>query len=428
MNLELILGLEVHLHLKLETKMFCRCDSNIYGAQANTYTCPVCLGLPGALPYPNEKAIRYTQLLGLALGCTLTEFSKFDRKNYFYPDLPKGYQISQYDQPLCQSGSMEVLGKKINIRRVHIEEDTGKSIHEGAETLLDFNKSGMALVEIVTEPDFRSAEEAVEFSKMIQRIARYLGIADCDMEKGQLRLEANISMRKVGEDTLPPYRVEVKNINSFRFLEKAVNYEIKRQSEIIQKGETPIQENRGWDDVKHVTLAQREKEEAYDYRYFPEPDIPPMKFEMDYITNLKSQIPELPTEKLIRLIASYKINKEVAFVICDDINLANKFEELAKEIEPKSAANILVNKIEYRTLPVNEIILKVKEAKDFIDESSLKEAVQSTLKENLQIVDTIKVGKKEAIMYLVGVVMKRTGGKADPSVAKKLLEEEIYGI
>ena len=228
-----IVGLETHIELSTSTKMFCRCPRDYFNALPNTHVCPVCLGLPGAMPVANKKAVEWTIMLGMALNCTITTHSFFERKHYFYPDLPKGYQISQYDLPLCVDGHLDLFSKRVGITRVHLEEDTGKSIHENGLTLLDFNKSGLALVEVVTEPDFRTSTEAVELSKLIQRIVRYLQISDADMEKGQLRLEANVSLRKQGSEKLPTYKVEIKNINSFRFLEKAIKYEVTRQSKLF---------------------------------------------------------------------------------------------------------------------------------------------------------------------------------------------------
>ncbi len=424
---ELVLGMEIHMHLKLNTKVFCRCSADMYGARPNSHVCPSCLGLPGALPVPNKKAIEYAQLLGLALGSKLAKVSKFDRKNYFYPDLTKGYQISQYDQPFCYEGSLKIGEKTFQITRVHLEEDTGKSLHEHGKTLLDFNKAGMPLVEIVTEPDFRKPEEAVEFGKEIQRIARYLKISEADMEKGQLRLEANISLRKTGETKLPKYKVEVKNINSFRFLEKAVNYEIKRQSEILNKGETPTQENRGWDDVKQITVSQRDKEEAHDYRYFPEPDIPPMEFSEAYIENLKKSLCELPYQKRERFYTEFGLNKEVVNVLCDTPELAEKFELSAKKADPKTVANLIVNKPQYREMEPSEIIKAVEAEKSrvVLGDGALLPIVKDVLSQNPKAVEDYRSGKTSAIAFLVGQGMKASKGQGDAVKLKDLFEKEL---
>ncbi|OGC50195.1 hypothetical protein A2716_03210 [candidate division WWE3 bacterium RIFCSPHIGHO2_01_FULL_40_23] len=427
MKLELVLGLEIHIQLKLKSKMFCRCSADIYQSEPNTLTCPVCLGLPGALPVPNREAIKSTQLLGAALNCKLSGFSKFDRKNYFYPDLPKGYQISQYDLPLCVDGHLDLFSKRVGITRVHLEEDTGKSIHENGLTLLDFNKSGLALVEVVTEPDFRTSTEAVELSKLIQRIVRYLQISDADMEKGQLRLEANVSLRKQGSEKLPTYKVEIKNINSFRFLEKAIKYEVTRQSKLFESGLMPEQENRGWDDIKSVTLSQREKEEAHDYRYFPEPDIPPMEFSSKYLKEIKARVPELPDKKVERFVRIYGIGVDTARVLCESLELSEKFEKASKETDPKRLANLLVNKTDLRNLDVDNLLKRIKVKEDLLDESALKVIVKDVinLKENVKAIKDYKSGKEQSIMFLLGAVMKKANGKADPLLVKEILRKEI---
>src|SRR3989344_5061748 len=427
MKLELVLGLEIHIQLKLKSKMFCRCSADIYQSEPNTLTCPVCLGLPGALPVPNREAIKSTQLLGAALNCKLSGFSKFDRKNYFYPDLPKGYQISQYDLPLCVDGHLDLFSKRVGITRVHLEEDTGKSIHENGLTLLDFNKSGLALVEVVTEPDFRTSTEAVELSKLIQRIVRYLQISDADMEKGQLRLEANVSLRKQGSEKLPTYKVEIKNINSFRFLEKAIKYEVTRQSKLFETGLMPEQENRGWDDIKSVTLSQREKEEAHDYRYFPEPDIPPMEFSSKYLKEIKARVPELPDKKVERFVRIYGIGVDTARVLCESLELSEKFEKASKETDPKRLANLLVNKTDLRNLDVDNLLKRIKVKEDLLDESALKVIVKDVinLKENVKAIKDYKSGKEQSIMFLLGAVMKKANGKADPLLVKEILRKEI---
>ncbi len=279
MKYEPVIGLEVHVELNTKSKMFCRCSADYFGKEPNTHTCPVCLGLPGALPFINKAAIEDCMKIGLALNCTVSERSLFERKNYFYPDLAKGYQISQLVKPLCVQGEIEVEDSqgntsKIRINRAHQEEDTGKLTHTGGETLIDFNRSGVPLVEIVTEPDFTDSSQIRDYAKKLQQIFRYLGVSNADMERGDMRLEADVSVRPVGQKELPKYRVELKNINSFRFMVAAVEYEIKRQIEALEKGERLHQETRGWDEDKKQTYLQRSKEEANDYRYFPEPDLP----------------------------------------------------------------------------------------------------------------------------------------------------------
>lgn len=425
-----IIGLEVHVELKTKSKMFCGCEAEYFGDKPNTNTCPVCLGLPGALPVPNKKAIEWCIMLGLALNCETPLFSKFDRKNYFYPDLPKGYQISQYDQPFCVNGSIEINGKKIRIRRVHMEEDTGKLMHEGSETLIDFNRSGVPLVEIVTEPDFNSAEDVKSYLKKLQQIVRYLEISNADMEKGQMRLEPNISLSF--DEKLPNYKVEVKNINSFNFVEKAINFEVKRQEEILKKGETPIQETRGWDEKKNQTVSQRIKEEASDYRYFPEPDIPPVRWTDSKLSDIKGRLPELPDEKFNRFISEFKLTEYDSEILTRERSTANYFEETVKvgakhNISPKQIANYIINrKPNLEEILPAELIQNILSTKTIaIDETKLEKIIEKILKENGKAVSDYKKGKEPAIMFLVGQVMKNFKEKLDANLIKIKIKEKI---
>ncbi|MFC1625157.1 Asp-tRNA(Asn)/Glu-tRNA(Gln) amidotransferase subunit GatB [Patescibacteria group bacterium] len=427
--MKLVLGLEIHLHLNTKIKMFCGCSSDIWGKDPNTSTCPTCLGLPGALPVPNEEAVRKTQLLGLALGCTINNNSRFDRKHYFYPDLPKGYQISQYKQPLCVGGELELdSGIVAKIERVHLEEDVAKSFHEKDKTLLDFNKSGVPLVEIVSEPCFTNVKDAVDYSKKIQRIVRAIGVGDVDMEKGQMRLEANISLRtqemeEKGE--LYPYKVEIKNINSFRFMEKAVGAEIKRQTEIFEKGEIPIQENRGYDEDKGVTVSQRTKEEAHDYRYFPEPDIPPMEFTNDYIEELRKELPELPHQMKEKLI-NIGVSENYAGIIVDKFEKGGveKIEELVKKgLDANSVAGLLVNRKGSFDLSFEEIKASLEGGEALDNKEELEGIITEVIEENPKAVADFKAGKDTAVQFLLGQVMRKTQGKADPGISIPIIKE-----
>ena len=438
MNYTPVIGLEVHIELYTNSKMFCSCSADYFGKKPNTHTCPVCLGLPGALPVPNKKAIEWCMAIGLALNCEISELSKFDRKNYFYPDLPKGYQISQYDQPFCKNGEVTLSNsKKIRITRAHMEEDTAKlthaKVHGKNVSLIDFNRSGVPLVEIVTEPDFEDPKDVVEYLKLLQQIARYLGISKADMEKGDMRLEPNISLKKVGSTNLPNYKVEVKNINSFKFVERAINFELTRQKEILEKGEIPKQETRGWNEIKQATLSQRSKEEAHDYRYFPEPDIPPVKTSQIEIAKIKKNLPELPQQKLNRFQKQYALSPYDAEIITRERQTADFFDEAVKicethQIIPKQIANVIINKkpnLE-KTSPAQLIkSIKNQHAQSTINEIDLEVQIKEIIGENQNIVDDYKSGKVNAIQVLVGKIMQKTQGKADPKITRKLLEEKL---
>ncbi len=438
-----IIGLEIHVELKTNSKMFCQCSADYFHKESNTNICPVCLGLPGALPVPNKKAIEWTILIGKALNCEINLVSKFDRKHYFYPDLPKGYQISQYDQPFCQNGFLEIYPekaenletalkekKRFRIRRVHLEEDTGKLIHQGHETLIDFNRSGVPLVEIVTEPDFTSSMEVKRFLEELQIILRCLNVSDCDMEKGTMRLEPNISIKEIPNskhqipNRLPSYKVEVKNINSFRFVKQAIDYEVERQIEILEKGENPRQETRGFDEKKGITYSQRLKEEAQDYRYFPDPDIPPIIFAKEDIDLIK--VPELPFKNLINLVKNFNIRYNDAFILTREFNLLNYFLNLIREIKIRRIkeliamkdfyqriANLIINKKINIDPNFNQIIDKIKDAfiVSPIDEELLDKVIKKVISNNSKAVSDYHSGKENALMFLTGQVMKEMKGK-----------------
>lgn len=432
-KLKPIIGLEIHVELKTKSKMFCGCKNDPFSAtKPNIYTCPVCLGLPGALPVPNKKAIDWTIMVGLALNCSINKQSKFDRKHYFYPDLPKGYQISQYDEPFCVKGSLDINSNKVGITRVHLEEDTGKLLHKKIKgknvTLVDFNRSGVPLVEIVTEPDIHSAQQTKEFSQKLQQIIRYLEVSDCDMEKGSMRLEANISWGLELD-----YKVEVKNLNSFKFLEKAINYELKRQKKILNSGETPKQETRGWNEKENRTISQRYKETAADYRYFPEPDIPPLKFTSKFIKKIKDQLPELPQKKQERFIKIFKISPQYANILITSkqtAQYAQKVFKLAQEqkLDPNNLAGLIVNKkISIKTHTPAELVAKIKDqlSTKVADTDSLNQWSQEAIKALPQAVKDYKSGKVAAISVLIGKVMQISKGKADASLLKKILQEKL---
>ncbi len=443
---ETVIGLEVHVELNTKSKMFCACSADYFGKAPNTQTCPVCLGLPGALPVINKEAIKNCIKIGLALNCSVNERSLFERKNYFYPDLAKGYQISQLRWPLNIDGGIDVENDKgevtkIRINRVHQEEDTGKLTHSGNETLIDYNRCSVPLVEIVTEPDFREPSQIKDYAQKLQRIFRYLGVSNADMEKGDMRLEANISVRKVSSDKsqesskeLPPYRVELKNINSFRYMVAAVEYEIKRQIELYEAGrESELrQETRGWNEVKKETYIQRVKEEANDYRYFPEPDLPEFNSgDLGFkIEDLRKEMPELSMQKLERYQTELGISKNNATVLSDDRKLAEYFEGIVKaaagKVDAQSIANEIVNKkIQVDSKTADEIIAAVLEKKAGIidDEAELEKLATEVIAENEASVADYKKGKLNAIQALVGGMMKKTRGKADPSKTKAILEK-----
>ncbi|HBQ51114.1 hypothetical protein A3B42_04270 [Candidatus Daviesbacteria bacterium RIFCSPLOWO2_01_FULL_38_10] len=431
MNYEPVIGMEVHVELNTKSKMFCRCSADYFGKEPNTHVCPVCLGLPGALPVPNKKALEYCMMIGLALGCKISEKSLFERKNYFYPDLPKGYQISQYRWPLCVDGWIEIAGRKIRINRAHQEEDTGKLNHRGNETMIDFNRSGVPLVEIVTEPDFRGVEEVRDYAKKLQQLFRYLGVSNADMEKGDMRLEANVSVRPELVEGLPNYRVELKNINSFRFMVAAIEYEIKRQISELEAGKKLTQETRGWNEQKKETYLQRSKEEAHDYRYFPEPDIPEISLQSSAI-RLQQQMPELPWDKLARFQKQYGLTKQQAEILTESRELADFYEETVRDgADIKQAANYIINrKINIEEVLPAQVVISIKGTSMGIisDEESLKKLAKEAIAENPKAVEDFQKGKESVLQALIGTVMRKSSGKADASKVAEILLKYLRNV
>ncbi len=478
MNYKPTIGLEIHAELKTNSKMFCSCKNDPDEKRPNVNICPICAGHPGTLPVANEEAIKKVIKTGLALNCKIAEVSKFDRKNYFYPDLPKGYQISQYDQPLCESGFLEIDGKKIRIRRIHLEEDTGSLLHpEGADySLVNLNRAGIPLMELVTEPDITSGAEAKKFAEELQLILRYLGVSDADMEKGLMRVEVNISLgsgKKLGT------KVEIKNLNSFKVVEKAIDFEIERQGEMLESGEKVVQETRGWNDAKEITFSQREKEEAHDYRYFPEPDLPPLHFSKDDVEKIKAEISELPGQRRERFKQEYGLDEGPVEVLVVNKGLGEYYEKVVSEFEEwtdgeskkasKLVANYLISDVkgligekeftekEFKITPENfaefikmiyknEISSKVAkmvlahmfntgdDPSDIVDENNwrqmqddgqLEKIVQEVISKNPKAVGDYKAGQQNALQFLAGQVMAATRGTANPKLVQEILKKTL---
>ena len=488
MKYQPIIGLEIHVELDTKSKMFCSCKNDPNERHPNFNVCPVCMGHPGTLPVINKEAVRKTIKTGLALNCHIPENSKFDRKNYFYPDLPKGYQISQYDMPFCKKGYLEMDWRKIRITRVHLEEDTGRLIHpEGADySLVDFNRAGIPLMELVTEPDLTSAKEARIFAEELQLILRYLGVSGADMEKGQMRVEVNISLsksRKLGT------KVEIKNLNSFRSVERAIDYEIERQTEILNKRKKVSQETRGWNDVKGITVSQRKKEESHDYRYFPEPDLPTLHLDRRFIQEIKAEVPELPQQRRDRLSKEYNLNERVVKIFTSNKDLGEYFEKVmselinwVKEIEIKEKVSsqeflkltnlavnyiitdfwslfgkVLIEELEDKISPENfaELIKMIykgeissKIAKQMLPEMlkgadpshiikekgltqvsnvlELENIIKDVILKNQKAVEDYKKGKEPVLQFLVGQVMAATRGRAKPDTVQELLKKFLH--
>jgi aspartyl-tRNA(Asn)/glutamyl-tRNA(Gln) amidotransferase subunit B len=421
---EPVIGLEVHTQVKTASKMFCGCSADPFGREPNSNTCPVCLALPGALPVPNEIAVQKTIQLAKSLGCRLAEFSQFERKNYFYPDLPKGFQISQYAHPVGETGKFE----GITVRRVHLEEDTGKLIHEGRESLVDFNRSGVPLIEIVTEPEFSDPAVVTKFLKEMRTLLMHLEISDADMEKGSLRLEANISLRRAGEKVLPPYKVELKNINSFGFLEKALRVEIERQQELLASGKEVAQETRGFDEKMGVTVSQRRKEEAFDYRYFPEPDLPPLTKQT---LRFEGKAMRTPQELRNDYIAQ-GVSPDYADILVRDPALARGTAEFSQATRESIAgsAGILINK-RYGDLkkdPIEKIVSRYKASQEkvLLTGGEIETLADKVVLDNPAAVRDYATGKEAALQFLLGQLMKESGGKVAPQEALDLLKKLIH--
>ncbi len=475
MKYEPVIGLEVHVQLNTRSKAFCSCSTD-FGKEPNSQVCPVCLGFPGTLPVLNQAALDYAVKTGIALNCKIPEFTKFDRKNYFYPDLPKAYQISQYDMPLSSSGFLEIktdsgISKRIGITRVHLEEDAGKLIHKQDSSLVDFNRAGIPLLEIVSEPDINSPAEAYEYLTDLKIILEYLEISDCDMEKGSLRCDANISLRLKGAQTLGT-KTELKNMNSFKGVKEALEYEIIRQTEMLDDDKKIIQETRLWDAKALKSIPMRTKEEAQDYRYFPEPDLPPFFIQSKDIDRIRRSIPELPQQKILRFIMEYSIIEKDAKVLVMSKANAVYAEECLKAypgINKKPIVNLLIGPLLSETnernclltdlgIPPENLvelvgfidndaisnltaksvlkemidtkisaanIIKNKDLVQISDTGALEIQIQEVISLNPKSVQDFKAGKTNAIMFLVGQLMKKTHGKANPKIVQELIKRRL---
>ncbi|MBS0150436.1 MAG: Asp-tRNA(Asn)/Glu-tRNA(Gln) amidotransferase subunit GatB [Nitrospira sp.] len=474
MTFETVIGVEVHAQLRTNSKMFCGCGTT-FGLSANSQTCPVCLGLPGSLPVINRTAIEMAVRAGLALNCTITANNRFARKNYFYPDLPKGYQISQYEDPICQHGWVEVAvgaaTKRVRIRRAHLEEDAGKNVHGvgTAGSRVDLNRAGTPLLEIVTEPDMRSADEVVAYLKGLRDVLMYLDVCDGNMEEGSFRCEPNLSLRPVGQREFGT-KVELKNINSFRYVKDAVEYEIKRQTKVLTEGGKIYQETRLWNIDRGETAVMRSKEEAHDYRYFPDPDLVPLQLHEDWIEGFRSSLPELPTVRARRFITEYGLPEYDAGVITTSKGIADYFETCLKQFnEPKTVSNWVMGELTRELnnsgtdiaaspispdrlvdllMMVDKGVISLKVAREIFpelyssgktpqqivqdkgltqvsDEGALGKVIDEVLRNNPTQVTQFKEGKQQVLGFLVGQVMKASGGKANPGKVNELLKKKL---
>ena len=472
---EIVMGLEVHSELSTKTKIFCSCSTE-FGGEPNAHTCPICMAMPGTLPVLNEKVVEYAVKAGLATNCEISRNSKNDRKNYFYPDLPKSYQISQFDKPLCEHGYIEIEDddgnpKKIGITRIHIEEDAGKLNHDefGGGSLVDLNRAGVPLIEIVSEPDLRSAGEVDRYLKKLKSILEYIEVSDCKMQEGSFRADVNVSVRKKGQAEFGT-RTEMKNMNSFRAIARAIEYESERQIDVLEDGGKIDQETLRWDDVSGKTFSMRDKEDAQDYRYFPEPDLVAIRLSEEYIENIKNNLPEMPESRRARYINEFNLSEKDANLLTNSKHLSNMFESAEKicgnakavanwllsdisrilnekEMEPSdipfTAEHLakLVELIDKGTISsaigkkvVTELFenpedpQKIIETKGWIqisDEGAIKEVVLKVLENNPQSVSDFKAGKDKALGFLVGQAMKETKGKANPQMLNKMFLEEL---
>jgi len=480
-NYEAVIGMEIHAQLLTQSKMFCGCDARVFGAEPNTHVCPTCLGMPGVLPVINRRAIEQTIMVGLALNCQTAETAVFSRKNYFYPDLPKAYQISMYDFPLCQHGWVEIDDpdgpegetKRIRIRRVHLEEETAKSIHAGDHSLVDFNRAGLPLIEIVTEPDIRTPEEARQLLIKLRAILRYVEVSTGDMEKGAMRCEPNVSMRLAGTSELGT-KVEVKNLNSFRAVKLALEYEIARQAQVLDSGGLIRQVTMGWDERGGRTVEQRAKETSEDYRYFPEPDLPPLHISEAWIDEIRAMLPELPDAVQERFIADYGLSRREATTLTSDREVAAYFEEAVTagremEVPPKTTSNWITGElfrllraegdeidvgrvapralvelialVERDTITGNSAkvvlgemyatrrtaaeIVKERGLVQISDQQALASIIEEIIGSNPEQVARYQEGKRSLLQWFVGQVMRATRGKANPQVVTALLEERL---